>query len=89
VCNSTSGVCACTEDFVGDACLYSFCDEHRAMRPGLRAMYFDDYDFSDMRGFQERPDINRGSTYKIYPGVSRDHNAIVFQGLLRPTVTGW
>ena len=74
---------------MGEDCHLDTCEEHRARKPGLIVAYYDDYDFTSLAGMQERPDINRGSTSTLFPGVGRDQSSVVFQGLLRPTETGW
>ena len=89
MCDSQLGVCVCDEGYLGEDCHLDVCEEHRARKAGLIVSYFDDYDFTSLVGMQERPDINRGSTNTLFPGVGRDHSSVVFQGLLRPTEPGW
>ena len=79
----------CDEGYLGEDCHLDVCEEHRARKPGLIVSYFDDYDFTSLVGMEERPDINRGKTYTLFPGVDRDDCSVVFQGLLRPTELGW
>ena len=88
-CDSQLGVCVCDEGYLGEDCHLDVCEEHRARKAGLIVSYFDDYDFTYLVGMEERPDINRGSTNTLFPGVDRDHCSVVFQGLLRPTESGW
>lgn len=74
---------------MGEDCYLDTCAKHRALKPGLTVSYYDDYDFTSLAGVQERPEINRGSTSILFPGVGRDWSAVVFQGLLRPLASGW
>lgn len=88
-CQETAPVCTCPPDFVGETCLYDKCDLYRAMRPGLHVEYYNDYDFRDLSGIEERPDIDRANSYSLFPGIRRDYTSVVYQGFFRTAATGW